>query len=196
MFLAAVMRAGTEQAPVKVRNMSANGALIETQLAPAKGTNVLLLRGPLVAEGAVAWSSSNRCGLRFSSEVSLREWLAAPKAAHQHRVDEIVALVKAGKMSDTTTVAVGQDVVLTTRLQEEAITVLGAVIALLQNLEEDLASSSETMARHGMKLQNLDIAMQLLRAVSAEIALDGTGGAVRLATLKDLKVACAKALET
>jgi hypothetical protein len=45
------MRVGTEQSQVKVRNMSPNGALVETPLMPPSGTIVDLLRGRLVAQG-------------------------------------------------------------------------------------------------------------------------------------------------
>lgn len=51
MFLAAVLRAGTEQTPVKVRNMSPNGAMVGAPVMPISGTNVDLMRGPLVARG-------------------------------------------------------------------------------------------------------------------------------------------------
>lgn len=188
------MQAGAEQAPVKVRNLSSTGALIETPIAPVEGTTVHLLRGPLIAEGTVIWSSSKRCGLRFSSEVSLKDWLAAPAAVHQQRVDEMVALAKAGQLSGPPELAVSQDVARAARLQADVQGDLEAVIALLQDLENDVASSSETVARHGMKLQNLDLAMQMLRAMSAETAPDSTRVSVSSAKLKDLRVACATAL--
>jgi hypothetical protein len=188
MFLAAVLRAGREQAPVKVRNMSPNGAMIETPLSPTEGTSVDLMRGRLVARGTVIWSSGKRCGLRFSSEVLVKEWLAAPTAVHQQRVDEMVALVKAGGVPDAPSLAVHQ-----ARSNEQLVDDLRAVIRLMQDLEDDLASTDETLARHGVKLQSLDIAMQMLRAVSAELT-PGSGEQVSLAKLEDLRVTCAKAL--
>ncbi len=194
MFLAAVMRAGSEQAPVKVRNMSPNGAMVETPLMPVRGANVELMRGPLVARGTVIWSSTTRCGLRFSSEVSVKDWLAAPTAVHQQRVDEMVALVKAGANSQPASVAAYQDAAVEARSHEQLVDDLGAVVRLMQDLEDDLASSIETLERHGMKLQNLDIAMQMLRAVSSEITPESSKEPVSLAKLADLRVACAKAL--
>lgn len=194
MFLAAVMRAGSEQAPVKVRNMSPNGAMVETPLIPVRGANVELLRGHLVARGTVIWSSTTRCGLRFSSEVSVKDWLAAPTAVHQQRVDEMVALVKAGANSQPACVAAYQDAAVEARSHEQLVDDLGTVVRLMQDLEADLASSIETLERHGMKLQNLDIAMQMLRAVSSEISPESSKEPVSLAKLADLRVASAKAL--
>jgi hypothetical protein len=59
-----------------------------------------------------------------------------------------------------------------------------------------LASSDQTVARHGLKLQNLDIAMQMVRAIAKELDSDLSGHPVSLAKLADLRIACAKALGT
>ncbi len=175
LFLAAVLRSGTEQAPVKVRNMSPNGALIETSVTPSQGAKVDLLRGALIARGTVMWALANRCGLHFSSEVSVKDWLAAPTKVEQQRVDGIVALVKAGGAD------LGREVTEEREPQshEQLVKDLGVVVTLMQDLEDDLAASDETLERHAMKLQNLDIAMQMLRAVAVELTPHGSDGATR-----------------
>jgi len=185
-----VMRAGPEQAPVKIRNMSANGAMVESPVTPPPGTNVDLIRGALRARGVVIWTTKSRCGLQFSSEVSVKEWLAAPTKDQQQRVDEIVALVKAGGAD------LGQEDgrERETRSHEQLADDLRAVVKLMQDLEDDLAASDQTLERHGMKLQNLDIATQMLRAIASELTPDGGDGPVRIARLEDLRVACAQAL--
>ena len=176
--------------------MSSNGAMVETSLPPTRGTYVYLMRGSLVARGTVIWSSANRCGLKFSSEVSVKDWLAAPTAVHQNRVDEMVALVQAGQAAVATDHSVEQGFASENRSHGQLVEDLGAVISLIQNLGDDLASSDETLARHGIKLQNLDIAMQMLRAVSAELTPNNSTKLADLAKLKDIQVACAKALAT
>lgn len=196
MFLAAVLRAGAEQAAVKVRNMSPKGAMVESPLRPPPGTEVHLIRGVLLAKATIIWSSNNRCGLRFSSEVSVKEWLAAPTKAEQQRVDEIVALVKAGAIHPA--VADSCDIGASTesRSEEQLVGDLGIVISLIQDLEEDLSSSTETLARHGLKLQNLDIAMQMIQAIAQELTSDHRDQAISLAKLEDLRIASAQALPT
>ena len=169
MFLAAALRAGNEQAGVKVRNMSSSGAMIETPLCPIPGSEVHLVRGALLVQGTVVWRSGKCCGLRFHSECSVTDWLAARAASEQQRVDQVVALVKAGKILPRLADSAVLDVLHPPRSQEQLADDLGLVITLMHNLEDDLASSDETLARHGMKMQNLDIAMQMLRAVSAEL---------------------------
>lgn len=192
MFLAAVLRAGREQTPVKVRNMSPTGAMVESSVTPSPGTTVDLMRGSLLARGTVVWSSANRCGVRFSSEVSVKDWLAAPTKVQQQRVDEIVALVKAGGADLGREDGGARD----PRTHEQLVDDVGAVVSLMQDLEDDLAASDETLERHGMKLQNLDIAMQMLRAVAGELTPNSGDGTVSIAKLKDLRVACAQALGT
>lgn len=173
--------------------MSANGAMVDTPLAPTRGTSVDLMRGPLIARGTVIWSSGNRVGLRFPSEVSVKEWLAPPTSVHQQRVDEIVALVKAGGLPQADRASAGHAASREARTHEQLVDDLAATMRLLSNLEDDLASCDETLARHEMKIQNLDIAMQMLRAVAAEL-MPGSNERVSLAKLENLRVTCAKAL--
>jgi hypothetical protein len=163
--------------------------MIETPVAPPLGTLVDLKRGSLVARGTVAWSSANRCGLRFLSEVSIQDWLAAPEKVEQHRVDDIVALIKAGgavPSAEDRTAGLP-------RTNGQLTADLGEVVKLLQDLEDDLCSSDPTLKLHGVKLQHLDIAMQMLRAVATELT-PNEHGTTGNAKLRDLRVACAQAL--
>jgi hypothetical protein len=64
----------------------------------------------------------------------------------------------------------------------------------MQSLEDELASSDETLARHGLKLQNLDIAMQMLRAIASELRSGDTQQRPSAAKLCNLRVACGEAL--
>ena len=195
-FLAAVLRAGAEQASAKVRNMSPKGATVESPLRPPPGTEVHLIRGVLLEKATIIWSSNNRCGLRFSSEVSVKEWLAAPTKAERQRVDEIVALVKAGAIPPAVADSGGPDAPNEPRSEEQLIDDLGTVVSLMQDLEDDLSSSTETLARHGLKLQNLDIAMQMIRAITQEVTSAHGGQPINLARLEDLRIVSAQALAT
>ncbi len=193
MFVAAVLHAGGEHAPVKVRNMSANGAMIDSPMVPPPGTHAHLIRGALRAQGTVVWSLDNRCGLHFSSELSVREWLAPPSNVEQRRIDDIVALVKSGAAVPPD-LGAPPDPPAPARSDTPLVDDLETVIRLLDALENDLTSSGETVARHGMKLQNLDIAMQMVRAIARELSPAGSGEATSLAKLKDLRVSCEQAL--
>ena len=194
MFVAAVLRTGREQAPVKIRNMSPNGAMIESPLTPPPGTKVQLIRGVLLAQGTITWSSNSRCGVRFASELSVKEWLAAPTRAEQQRVDQIVSVVKTGALAASGADTGGSEASRSSMSPERLRDDLGAVDRLLQDLEDDLASCDQTLARHGMKLQNLDIAMQMIRAIAQELSSGNGGSPSSLARLEDLRIACSQAL--
>jgi len=196
MFLAAVLRVGPDQASVKVRNMSPTGAMVESRLRPPPGTEVHLIRGVLQAKATIVWSSTGRCGLRFSSEVMVKEWLAAPTKAEQQRVDEIVALVKAGAILPGVAGSNAPESYDAPRTEAQLSEDLHAVVSLIQDLEDDLASSTETLARHGLKLQNLDIAMQMIRAIAQKLSSPYGNEPINLARVEDLRIVCAQALAT
>lgn len=166
--------------------------MIGSSVTPTVGGTVDLRQGALLVRGTVVWNSGNRCGVLFSSEIVVKDWLAAPAKVQQNRVDDIVALVRAG----------GADARLefeathTPRSHQQLVDDLGAVITLMQDLEDDLATSDATLERHAMKLQNWDIGMQMLRAVGAELLPDGSSPQVRIARLEDLRIACAQASRT
>ena len=194
MFLGAVLRVGNEQAPVKVRNMSPHGAMVESPIMPPPGTEVQLVRGSLYALGTVVWVSTDRCGLRFSSELCVKEWLAVPAKDHQQRVDHAFALAKAGAFRNAATATCFNETLDARSSVEQIVDDLQSVLSLLQALEDDLATSGETLARHGSKLQNIDIAMQMIRAVAKELQPDQGGLPTSLARLQDLRISCAQAL--
>ena len=197
MFVAAVLRAGAQQAPVKVRNMSLNGAMLDSPLELAPGTKVELIRGSLIAKGNVIWCSENRCGLRFGSKVTIKDWLTAPTKVEQERVNAIVSLVKAGGIQSALPNLEQAGTLLPRNTDAELVEGLSDIIKLMQALEDDLASSEQTLARHGPKLQNLDIAIQMTRVILHELDMhDSHRDRQNLATLEDLRIVCAQALRT
>lgn len=167
-YLAAALYRDGSPSPVKIRNISATGALVEGVAIPAVGSLVQLVRGGLIAHGLVAWSTGDRCGLKFSGCVDVQQWRAAPGNSEQQRVDDIVRLVKAGAVPlplpplgqaskpDDSGAELSEDL----RRASELLEILGGV----------LASDADIITRHGPALQNLDIAMQVIDAVQAIIA--------------------------
>ena len=192
LFLAAMLRSGTEISPVRVRNMSVNGAMIEAPAAPPTGTTVDLLRGPLAARGTVVWSSDSGFGVRFSSLVTVKDWLAAPPTrAQQQQVDDLVALVKAGGAD----LLRDDDDAVEHRSNELLADDLSSVVRLLQVLEEDLSHSPETLGRHATALQNLDMAMQIVRAVVGRLTSDTGVERSRTTKLGHRRTACKQTLD-
>jgi hypothetical protein len=170
LYIAAALYCDGSPSPVKIRNISATGALVEGAVIPSVGALVQLVRGGLIVHGLVAWCVDGRCGLKFSGCVDVQQWRAVPSNSEQQRVDEVVRLVKAG--------AVPLPVPPLSQLSPEAGNDSGAELSgdlqraseLLDNLGAVLAGDPDIVTRHGAAMQNLDIAMQVIAAVQAIIA--------------------------
>lgn len=163
MFIAAAMYVQGTFSTVRVRNLSPSGALIETSVSPAAGSPVQLNRGCLMVSGKVMWSTNNRCGLHFNSFISVRDWMAPPTNQAQMQVDEMVACVKAERLSvlaPPAPDAMHPQLSLSIRL--------GQLSLLIEELGDSLAGDPETVARHGLELQKIDRALQILKSLRLE----------------------------
>ena len=193
MFLAAVLHGPDGAVPVKVRNMSATGALIEGATVPSLETAVRLVRGSLAISCVVAWSAEGRCGLHFSSLACVRDWLAPAANRDQQRVDEMVSLLKLGAVplpqrpkieahcpADARSAILGAD--------------LHRVSRLIEKLGDELAADAAVLASHAGALQNVDIAVQTLAAIGH--ALAGASDEQAIASrLESLRASCTQALK-
>lgn len=187
MFLAAVLCGAGGRSPVKIRNMSRSGAMIETAVLPAPGSAVCLVRGALEASGHVAWVSDTHVGVAFAGDISVEEWLAPVRNAEQHRVDAMVARFKGGLTGNRIAPA-AKPVAVPTMLDA-----LHALSELLDRLGAGLSSEPATVELHFRELQGFDIAAQMLDAIRAEMAgRDEDGAGAR--RLIDLQAACAQAM--
>lgn len=189
LFLAATLHAGGGSRSVTVRNLSLGGALIEMREPPAVGTAVELRRGLLKAGGTVVWASSRECGLHFDMPLALHDWLPRASAAGQKRVDEAVAQFKDGAPAPAQPVATGPATggpvpgALNSRLCEE----LGYVARLLEALGDELVEDRTVTARHGAKLQDLDIAIQILGHLGTVLNADDPQAAIARIGMEDLR---------
>ncbi len=52
--------------PVKLRNLSAEGALVEGDTLPVDGAQLLFCKGDLRVSGQVAWTKGRRAGITFA----------------------------------------------------------------------------------------------------------------------------------
>ena len=158
LFVMATLCENSRSAPVKIRNISVSGALIEGEV-PIPSTRICLRRGSLAALGEVIWRSGGRSGLKFDETVAVTDWLPRGRGpASQQHVDEMVQQIKAG------TAAVGAT-------NESAPHRLSAsefrrVQKLLETLADDLSDDSEMLAKYGSQLQCLDLASQILGKLS------------------------------
>jgi hypothetical protein len=90
-FLMAVLRAGSTSCPVRVRNISVHGALLEGSGLPSEKSIVALRRGSLSVSGQIAWIAGRHCGIRFSKPINVAEWVDRAGPVGQQRIDSAVA---------------------------------------------------------------------------------------------------------
>lgn len=89
LFLVATLSFGRASMPVRVRNLSASGALVESTHLPPRGTAIYLRRGALEAVGSVVWEGAGKAGLSFSEPVAVSVWLPTKETKRQTQVDQI-----------------------------------------------------------------------------------------------------------
>ena len=93
-FLGATLEAESQVYPVRIRNVSAGGALLEAQLLPKLGARICLVRGELRMTGVLVWQSGDQAGVTFDAPIDVAAWVKRGGAAGQQRVDTIVAALR------------------------------------------------------------------------------------------------------
>lgn len=96
-FLTGVLDHDGRTHPVRVRNISQSGALLEGKGLPSAGLNVCLRRGHLFANGEIAWDDGDWRGVRFTKQVDVPSWIRRPEHPGQRKVDEAVADLRSSK---------------------------------------------------------------------------------------------------
>jgi hypothetical protein len=154
-FLTATLVMAGGSAAVRVRNISARGALIDGAALPPEGTAVELRRGSLAARGDVAWHAADHCGIRFDADIDVEAWTRRVGHSGQQRVDDLVATVRRPTGADALSPppATGADS-------------LAAISADLGQTCERLAARPELVEAFAEELLKLDaIAQRLSNAV-------------------------------
>lgn len=93
-FLSASLAAGDGTLPVRVRNLSARGALVDGASLPPAGAKIRLVRGALSADAVVAWQANGQAGIRFTGEINVVDWVSRPGHPGQQRVDDAFAALR------------------------------------------------------------------------------------------------------
>ncbi len=156
MFLVATLYFGGASSPVRVRNMSATGALIEGASLPEAGATVILRRGALEAPATTAWSKTGKGGLAFVGPVDISDWLPNKDGKRQTQVDQIAFGLKHAVQ------AVAPAVVPVIKREASMMAVvaeLAGVQAQLGELGDQLAGDAFVLVHHP-EVQLLDAAGQ------------------------------------
>ena len=196
LLLSATVEVGGRDVPVRIRNLSETGALLEGAGLPDAGLPLILKRGDLHVCATVAWAAGGRRGVRFDGPTPVNEWtggkprpLDCTGLRDQRRVDAIQAEVRAAgaasreqrEPAPAPAPAAYPD--LDARLGDE----LGYVQRLLENLGDQLIKDLFLVQRHGEALQSLDLVGQILGHVAAILHAEDKGAVLDQIGMEDLR---------
>ena len=158
-FLSATLYWARMQSPVRVRNLSGTGAMLDGAGLPGEQTEVELRRGSLSIRGEVVWHRGNLRGVRFRGPVTVSEWVRKPGNGDQRAIDRSIASIRNGDTSsDLRSIPAGAD-------QPET---LEDFATELQRICERLAGSPVMTVSFGEDLVRLDALAHRLMALSKE----------------------------
>jgi hypothetical protein len=192
LLLAATIEAGALKAPVRIRNLSEGGAMLEGAVLPDIGTAFMLRRLDIEIGGSVVWRESGRCGVEFDGKVSVDEWSAGvphpprPGVRGQARVDEIQSVLRSGGQlpidvpSPTRPIGLAE---LNRRIAEE----IDYAWRLLNAVADELSDDPVLLQRHGDALQRFDIACQMISHLGAVVGAPDRMAAIESVAMQDLR---------
>lgn len=148
--------------PVRLRNMSVEGALVEGAALPCVGSKVRLCRGRLSLNGRVVWQSEGRAGIALAERAIPQEWLTG-RSGSQDKVDQVVAQAKYG-------VSFARSVMARQKISGLSLNQLQGggpelIREALQQVVDDLMKDPIFLDRHSRSAQSLDIIIEALRGV-------------------------------
>jgi len=163
LFVMATLYAAGGSTPVRIRNMSPGGGLIEASAFPPLGTLVRLSRGSFSIAGAIVWVDESRAGVRFASPIAVADWLPqGRRGAGQQLIDEVVHRSRVGAMPKPEA---------NSALLQENAPLSEELMRLRQTLEragEALASDPVVTSHHMAALQMIDAVAQALARLAGE----------------------------
>lgn len=197
LLLAATAEVGGRSVPVRIRNLSETGAMVDGDGLPEAGAKLILMRGDLQVAATVAWAAGVRRGLRFAGPTPVGEWTGGRPGTglraglrDQKRVDSIQAEARADtpyaralRSAAPAAPSPAALVDLDERLADE----LGYVQRLLEDLGDALIADLLLIQRHGKSLQSLDRVGQILGHVASILRSDDKAATVEEIGMEDLR---------
>jgi hypothetical protein len=198
LLLAASIEAANINAPVRIRNLSESGAMIEGTTLPPLGTQLVLRRLQLEIGGTVVWSSHSRCGVRFADTISVAGWRSgtwiAPARSEQARVDSIQSGIRAG-MAPTSASPAAPAAIAPPNVAEPLATDIDGLVAeelcalrhMLENVGEQLSEDPVIVQHYPATLQSFDLACQTLGHLAAVLRAENRSSAIAAVGIEELR---------
>ena len=192
-MLAATISAGAVSAPVRIRNLSELGAMIDGPALPDAGSSLTLSRLALSIAATVVWNREGRCGLSLGCPIVVDDWIAgASKAptgngAGQFRVDQVQRAIRSGAGLPADIQAPGPRPVHARQIERNIAAELGRVRGMLDKVCEQLSDDVTVLQRHERALQNFDIAGMILEELAIVLKADDRESAVGAVQMHELR---------
>ena len=193
LLLSATIEAGSLKAPVRIRNLSESGAMIEGAALPDLGSTLILRRSEVEIGARVVWRTGGRCGIEFDGTASIEEWVGGvlqarrPEVGVQARIDAIQAAIRSGAPLPAEAAPARHMPLdpgsLNSRIAEE----LAYVKRLLDAVGNQLTDDPIMLQRHSQDLQNFDVACQILGHLSIVLNADDAATAAEAIPIQDLR---------
>lgn len=193
MLLAASIEAGSLSAPVRIRNLSETGALIEGAALPEVGAELILRRMEVEIGAVVVWRTIGRCGIAFAGNVAVDDWATGKRRTpplferSQAGVDAMQAAIRSGAAlppdDREAATAPARTEILVDRIAEE----LAYVRRLLDSVGEELSDDAIILQRHGRALQHVDAAGQILAELGTVLEAKDRAAAAESVRLHELR---------
>ena len=168
--MGALYTSGRSVTPVRIRNISRTGALVEAPSLPAVGTTVRLSRASLSASGTLVWAEDCKAGVQFDSPISVANWLPqGRRGIGQQFVDELFHQKRLGVSPQKSQQQDGRSAGFAEELLELRL--------VLESAAEELAIDGAIAARHTIALQAIDGVAQALARLAAEATVQEAASA-------------------
>jgi len=192
-MLAAAISGGAVAAPVRIRNLSEIGAMIDGPALPATGSALTLNRMALSVAATVIWKRDGRCGLRLTCPIVVDDWIAGANisggsaGAGQFRIDQIQGAIRSGAEVPSETRTAAANPARARPVEQRVAAELRRLRRILDAFSDELTDDVEVLTRHERAMQNFDIAAQIVEELAAVLAADDREGAVGLIQMHDLR---------
>lgn len=195
LMLAATIEADTVTAPVRIRNLSEAGAMIDGAALPEIGSRVMLKRLELSIAATVVWNEEGRCGLKLAGTIDVDEWVAGARRPVKHgslgqlRVDSIQAAIRSGApLPEAPPPSPPPAAAIPSGPAEPLIAEeLAQLKNTLDEIGDALTEDSAILVRHEQTLQKLDIAAAVIESLADVMAAEDRRGAIANIPMHDLR---------